>query len=139
MPKIFYTADTHFKHKNIIKFDNRPYFDVNDMEEGLIKNWNSAVSKQDTVYILGDFCWSADEKEWIEILNRLTGQKVLIRGNHTLKNMSANLKRKFADIKDYKEITDNGRHVIMCHYPILLYKGAYNPNCYILCCHVNTT
>lgn len=139
MPKIFYTSDNHFGHKNIIRFDSRPFETVKEMEEKMVENWNNVVGKQDTVYILGDFCWSADEKEWIRILDRLTGSKVLLKGNHCLKNMSANLKGKFADIKDYKEITDNGRHVIMCHYPILLYKGSYNPNCYMLCGHVHTT
>ena len=53
--------------------------------------------------------------------------------------MSAGLKKMFRDIKDYKEITDAGRHVIMCHYPILLYKASYNPDCYMLCGHVHVT
>ena len=109
------------------------------MEEVIVQNWNGAVSKQDTTYILGDFCWSHKEDEWIRLLDSLNGNKVLIRGNHDIKNMSANLKRKFSDIKDYKEITDNGKHVIMCHYPILLYKGSYNSNCYMLCGHVHIT
>ena len=56
-----------------------------------------------------------------------------------MKQYSATLKKKFADIKDYKEITDDGRHVIMCHYPILLYKGSYDPKTYMLCGHVHVT
>ena len=57
------------------------------MEDRMVKNWNSVVSKNDTVYILGDFCWSKDDEEWIRILDRLTGNKVLIKGNHDKKNM----------------------------------------------------
>lgn len=139
MSKVFYTSDLHFGHTNVIKFDGRPFKDVQEMEESLISNWNNVVSKQDITYILGDFCWSKDPKEWIRLLDNLSGSKVLIRGNHSLSSYSAELKRRFADIKDYKEITDDGRHVIMCHYPILLYKGAYNPNCYMLCGHVHKT
>lgn len=96
------------------------------------------MSKDDTTYILGDFCWGT-EPEWKRILAMLNGHKVLIRGNHDLKNMSASLKSMFDDIKDYKEITDQGRHVIMCHYPILFYKGSYDPKTYMLCGHVHMT
>lgn len=133
-----YISDLHFCHANIIRFDGRPFKDVEEMESTLIQNWNNVTSKQDTVYILGDFCWGK-ENEWKCIVPQLNGNKVLIRGNHDLKEMSSGLKRLFQDVRDYKEITDSGRHVIMCHYPILLYKASYNPNCYMLCGHVHTT
>jgi calcineurin-like phosphoesterase family protein len=134
----FYISDTHFGHANILHFDNRPFGSVADMEDEMVKRWNAVVKPGDTVYILGDFCWQK-EPEWIRILNRLNGGKVLIRGNHDLKNPSVRLRGMFQDIKEYKEITDNGRHIIMCHYPILFYKAAYNPDCYMLCGHVHTT
>jgi len=135
----YYIADLHFGHFNVMRFDNRNFGSIEEMEKKLIQNWNSVVSKSDTVYILGDFCWSKDDKEWIRILDLLTGSKVLIRGNHDLKKMSVELKKRFADIKDYKEITDNGKHIIMCHYPILLYKCAYNKDTYMLCGHIHVT
>lgn len=133
-----YISDLHFGHANVIRFDNRPFNDTDEMERVLIRNWNSVTVPDDTVYILGDFCWGK-EPEWKRILPQLNGGKVLIRGNHDLKEMSSELKKMFQDIKDYKEITDNGRHVIMCHYPILLYKASYNPDCYMLCGHVHVT
>lgn len=133
-----YISDLHFGHANVIRFDGRPFKDVDEMEDTLVRNWNSATRLEDTVYILGDLCWGK-ESEWKRILAKLNGSKVLIRGNHDLKEMSSGLKKMFQDIKDYKEITDSGRHVIMCHYPILLYKSSYNPNCYMLCGHVHNT
>lgn len=133
-----YISDLHFNHENIIRFDNRPFSNSKEMELVLVNNWNSIVKSDDITYIIGDFCWSTED-EWIRILDLLNGSKVLIRGNHDLKNMSSNLKKKFLDIKDYKEITDNQKHVVMCHYPILLYKNSYNPDCYMLCGHVHTT
>lgn len=133
-----YISDLHFGHANILKFDNRPFRNTEEMETALIENWNSAVSAGDTTYILGDFCWGK-EPDWRRIVPLLNGNKVLIRGNHDLKEMSSTLKKMFQDIKDYKEITDGGRHVIMCHYPMLLYKSSYNPDCYMLCGHVHTT
>lgn len=106
------------------------------METVLNQNWNSVVKSDDTTYMLGDFCW-LKEDEWLRILQQLNGNKVLILGNHDLKQMSSKLKNCFQDIKDYKEITDQNRHVIMCHYPIFCYKGSYDPNTYMLHGHVH--
>lgn len=138
MGRNLYIADTHFGHKNILRFDSRPFDTVEEMEEEMIKRWTMAVEPSDTVHILGDFCWGKED-EWLRILSMLKGNKVLILGNHDLKNMSSRLRNKFQDIKDKKEITDCGRHVIMSHYPELLYKSSYNPDCYMLCGHVHVT
>ena len=51
---IYFTADTHFDHANIIRFCNRPFATVGEMNEALIANWNRKVHGNDTVYILGD-------------------------------------------------------------------------------------
>ena len=128
----------HFGHENILKFDNRPFKTLEEMHETIISNWNSRVSKTDTVYILGDFCWGK-EQDWIPLLKKLQGHKVLIKGNHDLKNMSATLKKCFQSITDYKEVTDNGFRVIMSHYPIIMYRGAYNEKIYMLYGHVHET
>lgn len=134
----YYISDLHFGHGNVIKFDGRPFETVQEMEDTIVKNWNSRVTKNDTVYILGDFSWEKED-DWIRVLNKLNGLKVLIKGNHDIKNISNSLKRKFTDIKDYKEITDNGRHVIMCHYPMPFYKSNYNDNNYHLYGHLHVT
>lgn len=133
----YYIADTHFGHANIIAFDERPFSGVSDMEETIVRNWNSTVGRGDTVYILGDFCWNKED-EWLRLLGLLNGQKVLVLGNHDLRNMSKTLKSKFAKICDYEEVTDCGKHIIMSHYPILFYKGSYNPNIYMLHGHVHS-
>lgn len=137
-PKNFYIADMHFGHARVIEFDERPFFDIADMEKELIENWNSRVTNIDTVYILGDFCWGKED-EWQRILRALNGNKVLIQGNHDLGNMSDKLKSMFQDVKPYKEIKDSGYHIIMSHYPIVFYKAAYNPRAYMLCGHVHKT
>lgn len=134
----YYIADCHFGHTAVLKFDHRPFADVQQMEESMVMLWNAAVQKGDTVYILGDFCWGKKD-EWIRILRLLNGQKVLILGNHDLKQYPPELRREFADIKDYKEITDGDRHVILCHYPIPFYKRSNNPQYYMLCGHVHLT
>lgn len=133
-----YISDLHFGHKNVIRFDGRPFSNTEEMEDKLVENWNRVVRRNDTTYILGDFCWGK-EPEWIRVLSRLSGNKVLIRGNHDLKTMSSGLRNLFQDVKDYKEIDDNGRKVILCHYPMLFYRGGYRPDCFMLCGHVHVT
>ena len=114
---IFYISDTHFGHKNILKYDNRPYFTVAEMDADLIKRWNNAVKPTDTVYHLGDFSWLKPAEE-SEILQQLNGTKILIRGNHDYKPTA-----EWAGVLPFAEIVDNGRHVILSHFPIASYKN----------------
>lgn len=135
----YYIADTHFLHDNIIRFDGRPFKDMDDMMDSMTKRWNNKVKNEDFVYILGDFCWSAITERWIEILDSLNGKKFLILGNHDLRNPTKELKKRFVWIGDYKETTDCGKRVIMSHYPIMCYRAAYNPDVYMLHGHVHKT
>ena len=48
----FYISDLHIGHENILRFDNRPFADVSEMNNKLIENWNARVHSNDTVYIL---------------------------------------------------------------------------------------
>lgn len=139
----YYIADCHFGHQAILRLDHIPFTDIQQMEEAMTTLWNAAVGKNDTVYILGDFCWNKAD-EWLSILRRLNGQKVLIKGNHDLDQYQTELRNQFMDIKDYKEITDNGRNnagrkVILKHSPDIFYNHSNDPNCYMLCGHVHRT
>lgn len=79
--KIFIIADTHFGHENVIRFCNRPFRSVDDMDKVLIKNWNAVVAPQDTIIHLGDFMLGRKER-CREIIKQLNGKKILIKGNH---------------------------------------------------------
>lgn len=136
--KNFYISDIHFGHGNVLRFDNRPFFDLSDMEQGIISNWNSVVDNSDMIYILGDFCWSKED-EWIRILSQLKGNKTLIIGNHDLKHCSKKLKNCFNHMTDYEEITDNNKKIIMSHYPIMCYKHSCNENTWMLHGHTHKT
>lgn len=79
--KVFVISDTHFGHKNIIDYCNRPFKSVEGMDEAMIKNWNETVSNNDVVIHLGDL--GLGKKEYIaDIVKRLNGKKILIMGNH---------------------------------------------------------
>ena len=77
----FFTSDTHFGHKNIIKYCNRPFESVHDMDKQLIANWNSVVGKNDTVFHLGDFAFYPQDIT-LGILSRLNGYINIVPGNH---------------------------------------------------------
>lgn len=134
----YYIADLHLGHANVIRFDNRPFDNIDEMESEIVQRWNKRITPKDTVYIIGDFCWKTSNN-WIPIIQKLNGSKVLIRGNHDPKHIDGNLRKLFDDVKDYKEISDNGRRVSMCHFPVLFYNHSHNPNSYMLCGHVHNT
>jgi calcineurin-like phosphoesterase family protein len=81
MGKVFVISDTHFNHANIIKYCNRPFNSVEEMNETLIKKWNDTVQPEDTVFFLGDFCLGKRE-DIIHFCQALNGHKILIMGNH---------------------------------------------------------
>lgn len=81
-PKVWFVSDLHFGHKNVISYCNRPYENIHEMHEALIKIWNSTVKKGDTVYVLGDFSLAP---KWSQIVvPLLKGNKILISGNHDI-------------------------------------------------------
>ena len=134
---IRYISDLHFGHVNVIKFDNRPFSDVEEMDREMARRWNEVVDKDDQVYILGDMFWKkADEA--IPILKELKGNKFLVRGNHD-RIGNREFDRCFARIADYIEVKDGARHVICCHYPILAPKNHYYDGWYHLYGHVHNT
>ena len=82
---IFLISDTHFNHKNIIEYENRPFDSVDTMNRTIINNWNSTVSPNDVVIHLGDV-GLGNEANLKEIIPLLNGYKILIRGNHDRKS-----------------------------------------------------
>lgn len=108
----FYIADMHFGHKNVIRYDNRPFDSIEEMDKAMITLWNETVGDNDVVYILGDFSWYKEEKTAF-ILGCLKGHKVLIRGNHD--HISPKVARHFERICEYAEIKDGEEKVVSDH------------------------
>ncbi|MDE6640330.1 MAG: hydrolase [Acetatifactor sp.] len=120
---IFYTADLHFGHRSVIKFDNRPFADVDEMDNALINLWNQRVSKEDHVYIIGDFDFRNEKsEEWY--LHQLKGHKHLVIGNHDgklLKNAAA--MRYFESVDKMMHVSDDGTQICLCHFPLAEWNG----------------
>lgn len=81
MSETFYTSDLHFGHANIISYTGRPFTTTDQMNTALVEVWNSTVSAEDTVYVLGDVALGKLEESLTHI-NLLAGRKILIPGNH---------------------------------------------------------
>ena len=81
---IYFIADTHFNHANIIEYCNRPFKNTHEMNEYIMQKWNSVVKKDDIVYHLGDVGFGSLE-EVKSLVERLNGTKILLRGNHDFK------------------------------------------------------
>ena len=131
MGRNFYIADLHIGHDNLLKngrLHERPFETMGEMTDTIRDNWNSVVTNADTVYLLGDVSYRADPAFVAEYLSSLKGKRVLIRGNHD-NFCDRCLIRQFAEICDYKEITDNidgkAYSVVLSHYPIFSWKGQF--------------
>lgn len=80
---IYLTADSHLGHDNIIKYAKRPFSSCEEMDKVIISRWNEIVRKDDLVYHLGDFSF----KDPSYYLDKLNGNKILIKGNHDYKRI----------------------------------------------------
>ena len=125
---IYYISDLHLNHANIINMCGRPFDNVCVMNKTLIDNWNSTVSNNDTIYFLGDFAFKCNQERATNILRQLNGKKYFIKGNHDKTTWLNRIKEEnlIEDWFDYKEINDNGRMIILCHYPLHSWNGLYH-------------
>ena len=104
----FFTADEHYNHPNILKFMNRPWNNITEMNLDLVRRNNEVVSKEDFVIHAGDFCWKGSA-EFIKSLQKsLIGQHIYLRGSHdNWMNGSHH---------EIWERTIDGQHIVVCHY-----------------------
>lgn len=135
---LWFTSDTHFGHKNILEFcPNRPGKDIQEMNEALIRNWNSCVQPDDDVYHLGDFMMG-QSLYWESTLNRLQGNIHLVAGNHDRKfKKQPYVQERMVWIRDYYELrvkdedalNSKNQLIVMQHYAPYVWnenhKGAW--------------
>ncbi len=119
---IFFTSDLHFGHANIIKYCNRPFKDVDHMNETLVQYWNETVAPGDAVYCLGDFSMNVPNME--KFTPRLNGRKCLVPGNHDkCWKPSEQCIERYTNAgwlvlsKQEKFFLDHGGYVLLSHLP----------------------
>lgn len=133
--RYWFTSDLHFGHRNILEYCKRPWTTVEDMNNGLIENWNKCVSPEDTVYFLGDLFFLG-RKRAVDILANLNGRIHWILGNHDkehskkddiLSRFESVDKLKRIRIKGFQEvhggIVEFDKKIVLCHFPLLSWEG----------------
>jgi len=127
MANIFFTADTHFGHTNIIRHSNRPFSCADEMDETIIENWNKRIeSPSDIVYHLGDFAFFSSTLivDPRQIFARLKGRKVLILGNH---DKAPTTHMGWEAVKDVLWLTGfNQAGIWMSHYAHRSWKNSFH-------------
>ena len=120
---IYFTADLHFGHENIIKLTGRPFSSVEEMDGALIANWNRKVKGNDTVYIVGDLIYKSSAPE--KYLSQLKGKKVLICGNHDAGWLElTDAARYFLRTEKLIEESLCNHMVTLCHYPMIEWRAS---------------
>ena len=113
--KRWFISDTHFSHKNIIKYTGRPYETVEEMNRSLIDNWNQCVDAEDQVFFLGDF-GLGDVEHLHSICSQLKGHKICIRGNHD-RNASYMMRVGFSLVLESAFLKIGQHNVELIHIP----------------------
>lgn len=134
MANIFFTSDEHYYHTNILKYCNRPFRDIEEMNEALIREHNEVVKNTDKVYHLGDFTFKSPRIA-ANVFRRLNGEHYFIRGNHDEWVFDNGLRESFKDIEHFKGIKDyeelkfgrNGEkiHLVLFHFPLLTWHKSH--------------
>ena len=111
MINVFFIADLHFGHKNIIGFCRPQFQDVFEMADKLITNWNKVVKPKDVVYVLGDIAFGKDNLHYLAQMN---GRKHLVMGNHDVYAIS-----EYTAYFDLIWGCNNYKGSILTHVPII--------------------
>lgn len=117
---IWFTADLHLGHANIIKYCRRPFSTVDEMNEAIVSNWNAAVKPQDSVWVLGDF---ALKEAWTWV-PRLNGSVFLVLGNH-----DRDKPKDLAPFKAWfnvKQVEHRGHKIWLSHYAHRVWPSSHH-------------
>ena len=119
---IYFTSDLHLGHNREFIFKPRGFNTIQDHDTAIIQRWNSIITDQDEVYILGDLMLNNNENG-IKCLKQLKGNKYFIRGNHdTDARINLYIDEQGADIAflgDATTLKYKGYHFYLSHYPTL--------------------
>lgn len=129
---VWFTADLHIGHSAVIRYARRPFANVDEMNEALIKNWNDCVSPKDDIYVLGDLSFCSLSRT-ISYLSRLNGRKYWIFGNHDkkLRNREGILQffewgKDLTTIKIPDSDAYQGQQrIVLCHYAMRVWDKSH--------------
>ena len=123
---IWFTADYHLSHKNIIKYTRRPFENIERMDEFLIQNLEERLSSGDVLYFLGDLTFS--EQKATQFFENLTNQDIEIHfiiGNHDSSNVIKTASEYCASVSPLKDIRIEGQSITLCHYAMRVWNKSH--------------
>jgi calcineurin-like phosphoesterase family protein len=129
---IWFTSDWHLNHTNIIKYCNRPFDNVFEMNEAIINNYNELVKDDDIVYNLGDVCFKSSYGYLKGLLERFNGSIIVVLGNHDNRQ---HMKRLLKDniikaVAEVLELKIDQKLIWLSHYAHRIWNkkhyGAYH-------------
>lgn len=127
--KNFFASDYHFGHNNIMKYDSRPFKDIDHHDNCIIDNHNSIVSPDDNFYFLGDFALT-DSRYIRSTMARLNGNKFFIKGNHDKNDTIKAYEKNGTYLGEQKKINIDGQAIILNHFAMRVWdkshKGSYH-------------
>lgn len=135
--KLWFTSDTHFCHKNIIRFCDRPFETIEEHNQGLVDNWNSVVPVDADVWHLGDFCFGGSA-EWYHLVGALNGRIHLVLGNHDTVASEPMLDL-FESVHMMARLEVAGhRELWLSHFPLQTWPGKFYGKAWNLYGHIHS-
>lgn len=122
MPNAWFTADFHLGHKNIIRYCNRPFKTVEEMNDTLVERLNDRVKATDTLYFLGDFSIGPRARA-AEFRRRIHCKRIFaVPGNHDRETRT--LSQEFSWQNDLVEVSVNSQRIVLCHYAMRVWNHS---------------
>jgi calcineurin-like phosphoesterase family protein len=122
--KNYFSSDWHLCHANIIKYDNRPFDNIGQMNQHILDNYHELVKEEDNFYYLGDFCFDKAKTE--SFLEQMQGNLFFIRGNHDKKETIRLYEKYGTYLGEQSKIRVEGQDIVLNHYSMRVWDKSHH-------------
>lgn len=123
--KNWFSSDWHLGHKNVIRFDDRPFATIEEHDKAIIDNYNEVVVEEDNFYFLGDLSYKINTNRVDYYLSQLNGNKFFIKGNHCNSKIVKLYEKHGTYLGQLAEITIEQQLIIICHYSMRVWNKSH--------------
>lgn len=121
---IYFSADLHLGHTNIIKYCNRPFVDVREMDKTILGNFKTELAPGDTLYLLGDL--SFDGRVAANFFDMLSGVNIIfIKGNHDSRKLQNITRERNIPLYTLYDTKIDNQPITMCHYSMRVWNKSH--------------
>ena len=123
MPDIWFTADFHLGHQNIIRYCNRPFATVSETDDQILVRMNACATEADTLFFPGDFCRGTG-KEALAYRRRIRSKNIFfIEGNHDAG--AKKIGTEFGWWKQLAEVKVGDQLIVLCQYAMRVWHHSF--------------